>query len=98
MANNQNACCVISINEHHDRITLVKLQASPVDLVVIKVYMPTSDYDFRQQKMKNYAEIEELLRLETRNVFNVVMGDFSAVIGGKMKKQLENTDQEQKLT
>ena len=39
------AKCVLDIETHGDRLIMVKIQAQPVNIVVIQVYMPTSAHE-----------------------------------------------------
>jgi len=40
----ETAKCVKKIEYHGDRILVVTLHSTPSDIVLIQVYMPTSDY------------------------------------------------------
>ena len=63
-----------------DRLMTLKIQAEPVDLLIIQVYMPTSAAD-EEEIDRMYDQIEEILK-ENRGKHNtIVMGDFNAVVG-----------------
>ena len=54
---------VLKVEMVSDRIILVKIQAEPVDLVIVQVYMPTSAHgDDEVEEM--YERIDELMRKE----------------------------------
>src|SRR3989454_1468360 len=36
---------VVEVEQYSDRVLMVKLQAEPVDIVLVQVYMPTSEHD-----------------------------------------------------
>ena len=63
-----------------DRIMMLKLNAEPVDILIIQVYMPTSTAV--EEDVDNiYDQIEGILK-ENRGKHNtIVMGDFNAVVG-----------------
>ena len=59
---------------------MIKLSSTPVDIIVIQVYMPTSQHkDDEIEDM--YEEIEVLMRQVKGNDFAVIMGDWNAVVG-----------------
>jgi exonuclease III len=52
---------VVKKNVYSDRIIAVKLQAEPVSILIVQVYMPTSDYE--DDKVDElYDIIEEFLK------------------------------------
>ena len=62
-----------------DRILMVKIDYEPKDIVIIQVYMPTSQH--RDEEIEEmYEEIEELME-SAGGDFTVVMGDWNACIG-----------------
>ena len=71
---------VTKIVQHSDRLILVKIQAEPVDLVVIQIYMPTSDHEDEEVE-ELYEELEELMDKEKGNDYLVILGDWNAVVG-----------------
>ena len=79
---------VIKMDAISDRLMLVKIKAEPVDMVVIQVYLPTSDYDDEEIE-KLYEEIEEVMRKEKGADNLIVMGDWNAVVGeGRDEKEV----------
>ena len=59
---------------------MVKLQATPVDLIIIQTYLPTSDREDNEVD-EVYERIEELLRTEKGQDYVIVKGGFNAIIG-----------------
>jgi len=77
----RTARSVLEIRYEGDRILMVKLKGKPVDIIIIQVYMPTSDYD-EEAVETMYEQIEELLDKETVGKdYTVIMGDWNAVVG-----------------
>ena len=55
--------------------------AKPVDIVLVQVYMPTTNHDDDKIE-KLYEEISEILYQEGRGQVNaIVMGDFNSIVG-----------------
>src|SRR5580698_3108104 len=71
---------VTAVVQHSDRLILVKIQAEPADIVVIQVYMPTSDHSDEEVE-DVYEQIEELVAAQKGNDYLVIMGDWNAVVG-----------------
>jgi endonuclease/exonuclease/phosphatase family metal-dependent hydrolase len=71
---------VIEVVQRSDRILLVKLQAEPVDIAIVQVYMPTSAHD-EQDVEDMYEEIESIMGQVKGNECLVVMGDWNAIVG-----------------
>jgi hypothetical protein len=63
-----------------DRILLVKIAAVPVDLVIIQVYMPTTDHEVEEVESL-YEKLEDLIKQEKGKDYVVVMGDWNAIVG-----------------
>ena len=59
---------------------MVKIQAEPVNMIIIQIYMPTTDHEDDEVDLV-YEQLEELLDKQkgTENV--VIMGDWNAVVG-----------------
>jgi exonuclease III len=71
---------VTKVKQHSDRLILVKIQADPVDLVIVQVYMPTSDHSDEEVE-ELYEEMEGLIAKEKGNDYLVILGDWNAVVG-----------------
>jgi exonuclease III len=61
-------------------LLVVTIRAQPVNIVVIQVYMPTSDYP-EEQIETMYDLIEGIVEKQKANDYVVVMGDWNAVVG-----------------
>ena len=62
-------------------LMFVKISAKPVDIVLVQVYMPTTNHDDDKIE-KLYQEISEILHQEGRCQVNaIVMGDFNSIVG-----------------
>src|SRR5215471_11724490 len=65
---------------------MIKLEMEPVCLILIQVYMPTSDSEDEEVE-EIYEKLEELLDNQKRTDSVVILGDWNAVIGeGKEEK------------
>ncbi|XP_021941042.1 uncharacterized protein LOC110840374, partial [Zootermopsis nevadensis] len=72
---------VIKVQACSDRLMYIKLNAEPVDILIIQVYMPTSDHDDEEVEII-YEKIEEIIRTEGREkVQTIIMGDWNSVVG-----------------
>ena len=88
MVDGETAKRMTKVIQHSDRLILVKIQAEPVDIVVIKVYMPTSDHEDEEVEGL-YEELEELIEKEKGTDHIIVLGDFNAVVGeGRDEKEV----------
>src|SRR3981081_4163613 len=69
---------------------MITIEAEPVDMVIIQLYMPTSDHE-ESEVEDMYEQLEELITKEKGDVNVVVMGDWNAVVGeGGDGKKLGN--------
>src|SRR6476469_10291336 len=59
---------------------VVKVKADPVDMVIVKAYLPTTDYEDEEVE-KLYDQLEEILGKQKGTDNVIVMGDFNAVVG-----------------
>jgi hypothetical protein len=65
---------------HSDRLLLVRVKAEPVDMVIIQIYMPTTEND--DEKIdKMYDQLEELIDKQKGTDSVIIMGDWNAVVG-----------------
>ena len=79
---------VLKVDMVSDRIISVKIQADPVDLVIIQVYMPTSAHE-DDEVDEIYDRIEELIAKDKGKDYVVIMGDWNAVVGeGREGKEI----------
>lgn len=77
---NATSRCVKEVVYVNDRLIMVRLNGDPVDIMVICVYMPTSDYDDEDVE-KVYDEIEELMNKGKGREYVAIVGDWNAVVG-----------------
>jgi len=63
-----------------DRIMLVKLHGSPMDINVIQVYAPITDPEETEVE-QFYENIDSVLRQCKRHEINIVLGDLNAKVG-----------------
>jgi len=72
------AKCVTSVERHSDRLLVVNLHASPRDIVLIQVYMPTTAHTDEEVDVL-YEQMEAILQEMKGDV--MVLGDWNAVVG-----------------
>ena len=58
----------------------MRVEADPVDIVLLQVYMPTSAEDDEEIESM-YEQIEGLIRQEKATDDVILMGDWNAVVG-----------------
>ena len=71
---------VITIEQMSDRILLIRLNAKPVNITIIQVYMPTTEHE-EEEVEEAYSIIDELLTEIERKDCTIIMKDFNAVLG-----------------
>ena len=71
---------VISVERYGDRIIMVKLQAEPVNMCIVQIYMPTSEHSDEEVE-QIYDQIEELIKRQKGTENLLIMGDWNAVVG-----------------
>src|ERR1051325_5164081 len=80
MVDEETARSIVKVECRNYRLMMVRISAEPVDIVVVQVYMPTSDHeDIEVEGL--YEKISEMIGKGKANDFVVIMGDFNAVIG-----------------
>ena len=66
---------------YSDRLVFLKISANPVNIVLVQVYMPTTNHD-NDEIEQLYEEISEILPQEGRGQVNaIVMGYFNNIVG-----------------
>src|SRR6218665_2680937 len=71
---------IVEIERYGSRMIEVKIKAGPVDLVIIQVYMPTTNHE--EKEVENmYERLEEVLDRTKGTDYVVIMGDWNAVVG-----------------
>jgi len=71
---------VSKVVHHSDRLLLIKITAEPVDVVLIQVYMPTTNAEDEEVEAM-YEEIEQLVKKEKAADQVIIMGDWNAIVG-----------------
>ncbi|PNF43555.1 hypothetical protein B7P43_G03904 [Cryptotermes secundus] len=65
----------------NDRIIPLKLKAEPVDILIMQVYMPISEYEDEEVE-KLYDTIEEILQEDGRGDTNsIILGEWNSTVG-----------------
>jgi exonuclease III len=66
---------------YNDRIIAIKLQVEPINILMIQVYMPTSEHEDNKVE-ELYGVIEEILEEDGKgNTHTIIMGDWNSVVG-----------------
>jgi len=66
---------------HNDRIIAINLQAEPINILMIQVYMPTSEHEDDEVE-ELCGVIEEILEEDGKgNTNTIIMGEWNSVVG-----------------
>jgi exonuclease III len=66
---------------YSDRIIAIKLEAEPMDILMMQMYMPTSEHEDAEVE-ELYDIIEEILEEDGKGDTNtIIMGDWDSVVG-----------------
>jgi exonuclease III len=66
---------------YNDRIIAIKLQAEPIHILMIQVYMPASEHEDDEVE-ELYGITEEILKKDGKGDTNtIIMGDWNSVVG-----------------
>ncbi len=71
---------VKEIERFGDRLIMVTIEADPMDLVLLQVYMPTSSHA-EEEVDRMYVMIEQVMDRVKGTDYLVIMGDWNAVVG-----------------
>ena len=72
----------------NDRIIDIKLKAEPVNILIMEVCMPTSEYEDDEVE-KFYDTIEEIIEEAGKgDINNIILGDWNSVIGEESYKNI----------
>ena len=67
----------------NDRIIAIKLKAEQVNVLIMQVYVPTSEYEDDEVE-KLYDTTEEILEGDGKgDTNNIILGDWNSVVGDK---------------
>ena len=79
---NYNAKRVTKVEFYSDRLVFVKKSVKSVDIVIVLLYMPTTDHKDDEIEKKMYDEICEILHQKQRSQVNsILMGDLNSIVG-----------------
>ena len=65
----------------NDQLLMVKLTGDPVDVMVVVIYIHTTDH-LDEEVEEMYDDIEEILNIGKGNDYQIILGDFNAVSNG----------------
>ena len=71
---------VTCVEQVSDRILAVKISAMPVDMLIVQIYMPTTDHEDEEVE-EMYDKIEKIMDKEKGRSNVIIMGDFNASVG-----------------
>ena len=77
---NRNA--VLGCNLKKDRMISVRFQGKPFNIMVIQVYVPTSDTEESEVELF-YEDLQDLLELTPQKDVFFIIGDWNAKIGSQ---------------
>jgi len=71
-----------------DSIIAINLKAEPVNILIMQVYMPISEYEDDEVE-KLYDTIEEILEKDGKGDTNsIILGDWNSVVGEESYKNI----------
>ena len=77
------ASCVTDIHQYNDRVLMIKINAKPLNIMILQVYFPISEYDDSEVD-EIYDQIEDVIKINSkRSDYYKVIGDFNAVVHEK---------------
>jgi len=71
---------VIEIKRCGDRMMMIKMQGELVNIVLIQLYMPTSEHSDEEVE-EMYEQLEELMSEQKGSDHVVIVGDWNAIVG-----------------
>jgi len=73
---------------YNDRIIAIKLQAQPISILMMQVYMPTLEHEGDEVE-ELYDIIEEILEEDGKGDTNtIIMGDWNSVVGDESYRNI----------
>ena len=81
---------VIKVDHISSRIISIRLAAVPMNITIIQVYAPTSDYDDDIIE-EFYEQIEIVIATISNKDFLIIQGDWNAKVGGDCNESWTNT-------
>ena len=75
---------------YNDKIIAIKLQAEPINILMIQVHMPTSEHEDDEVK-ELYDITEKILEEDGKDDTNtIIMGDWNSVVGDESHRNMDN--------
>ena len=71
---------ILHVERISERLMMTKIKANPVDMMIIQVYMPTSQAK-EEEVDEVYEGVQDILANNKGRYNTVIMGDFNAVVG-----------------
>ena len=80
--------CVVKKIVYNDRIIAIKLQAEPINILIMQVYMPTSEH--KHEEVEEFYDIIEKIPEEDGkgNTITIIMGGWNSVVGDKPYRKI----------
>ena len=73
---------------YNERLIVIKLQAEPISILIMEVYMPTSEHE--DDEVEELCDIiEEILEEDAKGDTNtIIMGDWNSVVGDESYRNI----------
>jgi exonuclease III len=90
---------VVKKTVYNNRIFAIKLQAEPINILMIQVYMPTSEHEDDEVE-ELYGKIEEILKEDEKgNTNTIIVEDWNSIVGDEpYRKILDHMAYEKRIT
>ena len=82
MVNKRVQNAVLGCNLKNERMTSLRFQGKPFNIIVIQVYAPTSNAEEAEVE-QFYEDLQDLLELTPQNDALFIMGDWNAKVGSQ---------------
>lgn len=79
--------CVKSFIPRSDRMLLLQLHSTPVNVNIIQVYAPTAEKSDELIE-EFYDQLKDLMKLVKNNEVTIIMGDFNAKVGNESEDEI----------
>ena len=87
MFDEEGAKRIIEVEQCSDRLIMVKVSATPIDMGLIQLYMPTTKH-VDEDVEEIYKKIERIINEQKGNKNVIVMGDFNASVGERKDERV----------
>uniref|UniRef100_A0A8D8W5N2 Craniofacial development protein 2 n=2 Tax=Cacopsylla melanoneura TaxID=428564 RepID=A0A8D8W5N2_9HEMI len=78
------ARCVKNFVPISDRVMLLQIQASPININIVQIYAPTADKQ-EEEALQLYESVNQIISRIPKHELLIVMGDFNAKLGAGYK-------------